>query len=215
MEVKVTFPENYHEGLANKEAVFKCKIHEVKTKKVPELNDEFVSELDIENVKTVEEYQEYAKEQVKKQKVTQAEQQFENDCINAVCEASYASFPQSLIDSSVEQNVARLEQQAKQYNIPVDALVKYMGADSIDEFKKVSAEQANKQFLHELVFDEIIKKENIEATKEEIEAKYLEIAGGKEERVAEVKKQYNENQIAYQVKYEKAVKLIKDNAETK
>ena len=215
VEVKVTFPENYHEGLANKEAVFKCKIHEVKTKKVPELNDEFVSELDIENVKTVEEYQEYAKEQVKKQKVAQAEQQFENDCINAVCEASYASFPQSLIDSSVEQNVARLEQQAKQYNIPVDALVKYMGADSIDEFKKVSAEQANKQFLHELIFDEIIKKENIEATKEEIEAKYLEIAGGKEERVAEVKKQYNENQIAYQVKYEKAVKLIKDNAETK
>lgn len=210
-DVTVTFPENYHEGLSGKVAVFKCIVHEVKNKVVPTLDDEFVKELDIEGVETVEAYNEHVKAEIKSRKTKEAESNFENDCVNTVCEASYAEFPESLIASGVAQEVKRVEMQAKQYNIPVEVLLQYMGTPSLEEFKKIAENQVRKNYLSELVFDAIIQKENIEATEEEINAKYLSICGGDAEKVKQAKKQYSEYQVAFQVKIEKAVQLIKDN----
>ena len=215
VEVKVTFPENYHADLASKDAVFKCVVHEVKTKEVPTLNDEFVKELELENVNTVEEYQEYVKNLLKEQKTQAAEQQFENDCIEAVLKTSYAEFPQSLIEQAVARNVARLEEQAKQYQVPVEVLLQYYQMGSLEDFRKVSEEQVRKEFLQELVFEEIIKLENIEASQEELEAKYLELAGGDQAKVKQVKKQYRESQVSFHIKTLKAVELVKANAVTK
>lgn len=215
VDVKVTFPENYHADLASKEAVFKCVVHEVKTKVVPALDEEFVKELELENVNTVEEYQEYVKNLLKEQKTAAAEQQFEQDCIDAVLKNSYAEFPQSLINQAVERNVARIEEQAKQYQMPVEVLLQYYQMGSLDDFRKVSEEQVRREFLQELVFEEIIKLENIEATQEELEAKYLELAGGDQAKVKQVKKQYRESQVSFHIKTLKAVELVKANAVTK
>ena len=215
VEVKVTFPENYHADLASKDAVFKCVVHEVKTKEVPTLNDEFVKELELENVNTVEEYQEYVKNLLKEQKTQAAEQQFEQDCIEAVLKNSYAEFPQSLINQAVERNVQRIEEQAKQYQLPVEVLLQYYQMGSLEDFRKVSEEQVRKEFLQELVFEEIIKLENIEASQEELEAKYLELAGGDQAKVKQVKKQYRESQVSFHIKTLKAVELVKANAVTK
>lgn len=215
VEVKVTFPENYHADLASKDAVFKCVVHEVKTKEVPTLNDEFVKELELENVNTVEEYQEYVKNLLKEQKTQAAEQQFEQDCIEAVLKNSYAEFPQSLINQAVERNVQRIEEQAKQYKLPVEVLLQYYQMGSLEDFRKVSEEQVRKEFLQELVFEEIIKLENIEASQEELEAKYLELAGGDQAKVKQVKKQYRESQVSFHIKTLKAVELVKANAVTK
>ena len=215
VEVKVTFPENYHADLASKDAVFKCVVHEVKTKEVPTLNEEFVKELELENVNTVEEYQEYVKNLLKDNKTKAAEQQFEQDCIEAVLKNSYAEFPQSLINQAVERNVQRIEEQAKQYQLPVEVLLQYYQMGSLEDFRKVSEEQVRKEFLQELVFEEIIKLENIEASQEELEAKYLEIAGGDQAKVKQVKKQYRESQVSFHIKTLKAVELVKANAVTK
>lgn len=215
VEVKVTFPENYHADLASKDAVFKCVVHEVKTKEVPTLNDEFVKELELENVNTVEEYQEYVKNLLKEQKTQAAEQQFEQDCVEAVLKNSYAEFPQSLINQAVERNVQRIEEQAKQYKLPVEVLLQYYQMGSLEDFRKVSEEQVRKEFLQELVFEEIIKLENIEASQEELEAKYLELAGGDQAKVKQVKKQYRESQVSFHIKTLKAVELVKANAVTK
>lgn len=215
VEVKVTFPENYHADLASKDAVFKCVVHEVKTKEVPTLNDEFVKELELENVNTVEEYQEYVKNLLKEQKTQAAEQQFEQDCVEAVLKNSYAEFPQSLINQAVERNVQRIEEQAKQYQLPVEVLLQYYQMGSLEDFRKVSEEQVRKEFLQELVFEEIIKLENIEASQEELEAKYLELAGGDQAKVKQVKKQYRESQVSFHIKTLKAVELVKANAVTK
>lgn len=215
VEVKVTFPENYHADLASKDAVFKCVVHEVKTKEVPTLNDEFVKELELENVNTVEEYQEYVKNLLKEQKTQTAEQQFEQDCVEAVLKNSYAEFPQSLINQAVERNVQRIEEQAKQYKLPVEVLLQYYQMGSLEDFRKVSEEQVRKEFLQELVFEEIIKLENIEASQEELEVKYLELAGGDQAKVKQVKKQYRESQVSFHIKTLKAVELVKANAVTK
>ncbi len=215
VEVKVTFPENYHADLASKDAVFKCVVHEVKTKVVPELNDDFVKELEIENVNTVEEYQEHVKALLKEQKVQAAEQQFEADCIEAVLKNSYAEFPQSLINQGVEREIQRVAAQAKQYGLETEMLLQYFGFENMDEFKKKSEENVKTEFLRELVFEEIIKLEGLVATEEEIEAKYLEIAGGDQSKVKQVKKQYHVNQIAFHINMLKAVEIIKSNAVTK
>ena len=215
VEVKVTFPENYHGDLASKEAVFKCVVHEVKTKVVPVLDEEFVKELELENVNTVEEYQEYVKKLLKDQKVAAAEQQFEADCIEAVLKNSYAEFPQSLINQGVEREIQRVAAQAKQYGLEAEMLLQYYGFASLDDFKKQSEENVRKEFLRELVFEEIIKLEGFVATAEELEAKYLEIAGGDQSKVKQVKKQYSEAQVAFHINSFKVVDLIKANAVTK
>ena len=199
----------------SKDAVFKCLVHEVKTKEVPTLNDEFVKELELENVNTVEEYQEYVKNLLKEQKTQAAEQQFEQDCIEAVLKNSYAEFPQSLINQAVERNVQRIEEQAKQYQLPVEVLLQYYQMGSLEDFRKVSEEQVRKEFLQELVFEEIIKLEGFVATEEELEAKYLELAGGDQAKVKQVKKQYRESQVSFHIKTLKAVELVKANAVTK
>lgn len=215
VEVKVTFPENYHANLASKDAVFKCVVHEVKTKVVPELNDDFVKELEIENVNTVEEYQEHVKALLKEQKVQAAEQQFEADCIEAVLKNSYAEFPQSLINQGVEREIQRVAAQAKQYGLETEMLLQYFGFENMDDFKKKSEENVKTEFLRELVFEEIIKLEGITCTAEELEAKYLEIAGGDQSKVKQVKKQYSEAQVSFHINSFKVVDLIKSNAVTK
>ena len=215
VEVKVTFPENYHAELASKEAVFKCVVHEVKTKVVPELNDDFVKELEIENVNTVAEYQEHVKALLKEQKVKAAEQQFEADCIKAVLDKSYAEFPQSLINQGVEREIQRVAAQAKQYGLETEMLLQYYGFENMDDFKKKAEENVRLEFLRELVFEEIIKLEGFVATEEELEAKYLEIAGGDQSKVKQTKKQYSKAQVAFHINMLKAVELIKANAVTK
>ena len=215
VEVKVTFPENYHGDLASKEAVFKCVVHEVKTKSVPTLDEEFVKELELECVNTVEEYQEYVKNLLKEQKTKAAEQQFEADCIQAVLDKSYAEFPQSLINQGVAREVERVAAQAKQYGLEPEMLLQYYGFGSLEDYKKKVEEQVRVEFLRELVFEEIIKLEGFVVTEEELEAKYLEIAGGDQAKVKQVKKQYSKAQVEFHINTLKVVELIKANAVTK
>lgn len=223
VDVNVTFPKDYHANLASKKAVFKVKVHEVKQKVYPELNDDLVKELDIKGVETVDAYLEYTKGQLKKNKTTAAENHMASALLEAVCKNSYAEFPESLIQSEVEYQVKNVEKQAKQYNLPVDVLLQYSGIQSIDDFKKGAEENARKSFLQELVIDEIIKLENIVATAEEIENQYRGLAGVKDEddeatiakKIANAKKQYKENQVAYRIKADKVIELLKKNAITK
>ena len=144
-----------------------------------------------------------------------------NSLVDAVCKASYAEFPKSLIDSEVENQVKRVEEQAKQYKMPVEVLLQYSGMASLDDFKKNAEDYARKSFLQELVIDKIIELEKIEASDKEIEAEYKKIAGVKDQdkdadqKIAQVKKQYRINQVAYQVKANKVIELLKANAITK
>ena len=221
VNVNVTFPKDYHESLAGKDATFKVKVHEVKSKVYPELTDDLVKELEIANVDNVNAYIDYVKADLKKQKEQDAKSHLVNSLIETVCASSYAEFPQSLINSEVENQVKRIEEQAKQYKMPVEVLLQYSGIASMDDFKKSAEDYARKSFLQELVLDKIMELENINATDEEIETEYQKIAGVQKDdpdaskKIAEVKKQYRANQVAYQVKVNKVIDLLKANAITK
>ena len=215
VDVNVTFPKDYHESLAGKDATFKVTVHEVKGKVYPELNDELVQELEIKGVETVDAYLAHVKEELKQQKEQAAENNFVNTLIETVCKNSYAEFPQSLIDGEVANQVKRIEDQAKQYHMPVEVLLQYSGIASMDDFKKSAEEYARKSFLQELVIDKIMELENVQATEEEIEAEYVKVAGGDNKKLYELKKQYRPSQIAYQIKANKVVEILKANAVTK
>ena len=154
----------YHESLAGKDATFKVTVHEVKGKVYPELNDELVKELEIKDVETVDAYLAHVKEDLKKQKEQAAENHLVNSLIEAVCKASYAEFPESLINGEVENQVKRVEAQAKQYNMPVEVLLQYSGVANMEDFKKGAEDYARKSFLQELVIDKIMELENVVAT---------------------------------------------------
>lgn len=180
-----------------------------------------VKELEISGVETVDAYLNYVKADLKKKKEQEAESHLVNSLVDAVCKASYAEFPKSLIDSEVKNQVKRVEEQAKQYKMPVEVLLQYSGMASIDDFKKNAEDYARKSFLQELVIDKIIELEKIEASNDEIEAEYKKIAGVEDQdkdadqKIAQVKKQYRTNQVAYQVKANKVIELLKANAITK
>ncbi len=214
VDVNVTFPKDYHESLAGKDATFKVIVHEVKGKVYPELNDELVEELEIKDITTVDTYLEYVKEDLKKQKEQAAENHLVNSLVEAVCKASYAEFPESLIKSEVENQVKRVEEQAKQYHMPVEVLLQYSGVASMDDFKKGAEDYARKSFLQELVIDKIMELENIDATPEEVEAEYNRLANGDNKKLYELKKQYKPSQVAYQLKANKVVDILKANAIT-
>lgn len=221
VDVNVTFPKDYHESLAGKDATFKVKVHEVKGKVYPELNEDLVAELEIDGVKTVEEYLEHVKAELKKSKEEAAESHLVNSLVDGACKNSYAEFPLSLVNSEVEKQVKRIEDQAKQYKMPVEILLQYSGVASMDDFKKSAEEYVRKSMLQELVLDKIMEVENIKATEEEIEAEYKKAAGFVEgdeastKKLADLKKQYKASQVAYQVQVNKVIELLKANAVTK
>lgn len=140
-----------------------------------------------------------------------------------MCKNSYADFPESLIKSEVEHQVNNVEMQAKQYGMPVETLLQYSGVASMDEFKKSAEEHIRKSFLEELVLEKIMELENIEASQEEIEKEYQTLANvsekddekAKNDKVNAVKKQYKVGQVAYKVKADKVIEILKKNAVTK
>ena len=220
LDVNVVFPENYHESLASKAAVFKVVVHEVKTKVEAELNDDLVSDLDIENVKTVSEYTEYVKKLLKDQKEKEAENYLMDTLMKKIEKNSKIVVPQAVINDEVEKQVSRIEEQAKQYNVPVDILLQYSGFESMDAYRQAGDVYIKRQIVEEIIVEEIIKKENFEVTQEEIDNEYAKLANVQEsdseeeaaKKLADVKAKYATSQVEHHIMMVKALDLIKNSA---
>lgn len=212
VEVNVTFPENYVEHLAGKAAVFKCKVHEVKTKVTPKLTDELVQEMEIENVSTVDEYKAYVLDLLTKEATEKADNKMMTDLFNKIAKKSKIVIPEAVIENELEKQVQRVEEQAKQYKVPTEILLQYSGYQSMDAFKEAGRKHLKARITNDVIVEEIIKAEKIKATAKEIEAQYKLAAGDDEKKLAELKQQVSEEQVAENVKYNKALDLIKKNA---
>lgn len=212
VEVNVTFPENYVESLAGKAAVFKVKVHEVKTKVTPKLTDELVQEMEIENVNTVEEYKAYVLDLLTKEATDKADNKMMADLFKKIAKKSKIVVPEAVIEAELEKQVKRVEEQAKQYNVPVEILLQYSGYQSLDAFKEAGKKHLETRITNDVIIEEIIKAEKIKATQKEIDAEYKKAAGDDEAKLAELKQQVREEQVADNIKYNKALELIKKNA---
>jgi len=220
LDVNVVFPENYHEALASKAAVFKVTVHEVKSKVQPELTDDVVVEMEVEGVKTVSEYTDYVKKLLKEEKEHEAENYLMDTLMKKIEKNSTIVIPQSVIDNEVEKQVARIEQQAKQYNVPVEVLVQYSGFENLDAYRAQGAVYIKQQITEEIIIEEIIKKEQFEVSQEEIENEYKKLANVSEndtadevtKKVNDVKAKYDASQVSHHLMMKKAIELIKSSA---
>lgn len=211
-DLNVTFPENYQaENLAGKEVVFKVVLHEVKTKNLPELNDEFVVSLEKEDVKTVEQLKTTTKAQLETAKKNQAEQSMTSEIIEKVVNAAELDVPEVMVEDEIKQYKENIANQAKQYGLEYDMFLQMNGITP-EQFEVQVKVESEKRVKTTLVIEEIAKLEGITATEEELTAKYAELATQYKMEVDEIKKYIPASILEKDVIVNKAYLFVVDNA---
>ena len=209
-DVNVTFPEEYQAELAGKEAVFKCKIHEIKTKELPELDDEFAKDVD-EEVETLDELKEKLKKQISERKEQTAKTDFENALIEQVIDNLEAEIPECMNEQKCDELVQDYAYRLQMQGLDLNTYLQYLG-QTIDDFKAQYADAAKKQVKVSLALEEIVKAENIEATEDEVNAEVDKLAEQYGMDADQIKKAVPTEQLENDIKTRKAVDVIVDSA---
>ena len=213
-DINVKFPEDYYsKELAGKDATFKVKLHEIKEKKLPELDDEFAK--DVSEFNTLKELKDSIKDKKQKENDNKAKREIEDAAIEKVCENTPVDIPSGMIDSEVANMVSEMEQQLSYQGISLDQYLKIMNktrAEIEDNYKA----QAEKNIKARLVIEAIIKEENIAASEEEIAEKLKEMANNYGRKIEDLEKnEHLKEYIEESIKAEKAIDLIVKNAKIK
>lgn len=213
-DINVKFPEDYYsKELAGKDATFKVKLHEIKEKKLPELDDEFAK--DVSEFNTLKELKDSIKDKKQKENDNKAKREIEDAAIEKVCENTPVDIPSGMIDSEVANMVSEMEQQLSYQGISLEQYLKIMNktrAEIEDNYKA----QAEKNIKARLVIEAIIKEENIAASEEEIAEKLKEMANNYGRKIEDLEKnEHLKEYIVESIKAEKAIDLIVKNAKIK
>ncbi|MBR2001364.1 MAG: trigger factor [Firmicutes bacterium] len=174
VDVKVTFPEEYHApDLAGKEAVFKCHIHEVKTEELPELNDDFA--MDVSDFDTLDEYKADIKAKLEKSAEESAKFEMQNAVLTKICDATEIEIPEIMFEDEAEAMLNDFAMQLQQSGMSLEMYTQYLGKDKA-ALKEELRPDAEKRVKTRLVLDAIAKAENVEVGQEEIDAEVQAIA---------------------------------------
>ena len=212
VEVKVTFPEEYHaQDLAGKEAVFEVKLHEVKEKQLPEMDDEFAKDVD-EDVETLAELKEKTKKQLQDQKEKAAKAAIEDAALDAaVANAKTETIPQPMLDDDTNRQLQQYLAGMQQQGINPQMYFKITGT-SEDDLKKQFADGAEKRVKTNLVLEAIVKDADLKATDDEIAKEISDLAEEYGMEKDAVEKALSKDMLAHDVEVRKAVDLIADSA---
>ena len=171
-DVKVTFPEQYHsEELAGKEAVFKCKVHEVKEEELPELNDDFAK--DVSECDTLEELRKETEENLKKAAVARAESQMKNSILEKVYNANDIDIPNVMVEDQITSEMTEFDQQLRLQGMNLEQYFEYLGRKP-EEFREELRDEAYKKVKTRMLVSAVADAENIQASEEDIN-KQLEL----------------------------------------
>ena len=174
VEVKVTFPEEYHaEDLKGKDAVFKCTVHEIKAKELPELDDEFASE--VSEFDTLEEYKEDIKAKIKEQKKNDGKRAQEDQAVDAIIASSEMDIPEAMLDTETRQMMDSFAQRLQQQGLSLDQYMQFTGMTA-DKMMDEMRPQAEKRIKTRLVLETIVKAENIEISDERLDEEITKMA---------------------------------------
>ena len=212
-EVHVTFPEQYQaKELAGKPAVFQVKIHTIKAKEVPELSDEFIS--DISEFETLDEYKADVKEKLLKRKEDAAKGAKEDEAIQKIIDASKMDIPDPMIDMQCENMIQEFEGRISQQGLSLDQYMQFSGSN-IDKIKEQVRPEAVQRIQSSLVLEKIAEKENVEVTEDEINAqidKMASVYGMPGEKMKEFLSEEDTENIKRNLSIEKAVEIIMEHA---
>ena len=207
--LKVKFPTEYAKELAGKDAEFKVKLHEIKQRVLPELTDEFVKELDIKDVDTVEKWKEFLKGNLITDATEAANNKFEDDVFKALLDKNPVVIPEDMIESEVDNRIKQLEATAKQYNMPAELLLKYQGIESVDQYKELIKPGIKNDIHYQVVIAAIVKQEKVKLLAADYTKYYKQMAKGGD--VEEVKAKYPKERVTEYFKMLKAHDLILEN----
>lgn len=185
VEVKVTFPTEYHaENLAGKDATFKVKVHEIKAKELPELDDEFAK--DVSEFETLKELRDDINKKLKEAAEKRAKQELENNAIDFVISKMKAEIPEVMYENRIDDMVRDFEMRLSYQGMNVEKYLQFAGMD-MATFRAQFKEQAVKQVQGMLALEAVAKKQKIEATDAEVEAEYTKLAEQYKMEVEQVK----------------------------
>ncbi len=210
--VKVTFPEVYHsEELKGKDAEFKVKVHAIKTQELPELDDEFAK--DVSEFDTFEDFKADITKKLKENNKKRSKQEFENNVLEAVSEATEIDIPQAMIDTNVENSIRDFAMQMQYQGIDLNQYMQMTGM-TIDTLKAQFLPEAEKKVKMSLILEKIAKVEDIQVTDDEVEAEYKNIAETNKMELEDVKKYLKAEDLKENKLVEKTVNFLVDNADT-
>ncbi|MFC4388328.1 trigger factor [Gracilibacillus marinus] len=216
VDVNVTFPEEYHaEDLSGKDATFKVKIHEIKTKELPELDDEFAKDVDDE-VESLDELKEKTKKRLQEQKETEAENNKREDLIQQASDNVEVDIPDAMVQSELDRMLQEFEQRLQMQGMTLDMYFQFSGQDE-DALKEQMKEDAAKRVKTNLTLEAIANAENIEVTEEDIEKELEAMAEMYKMELDQIKQALGGNIAGLNddLKFRKAIDVLVDNSKTK
>lgn len=212
VEVNVTFPEKYQAAdLAGKPAMFKVKIHEVKCKELPELNDEFAQ--DVSEFDTLAEYKESLKKNLEEKKENEAKRTKEDEAVQKIIDKSKMDLPEAMIDTQCETMVEEFAQRIAQSGLSMDQYLQFSGL-TIDGLKEQVRPEAISRIQGSLVLEQIAKEENIEVTDEDVNAEIEKMAanyGMEADKLKEYMGDAEKDSMKKELAITKAVDLVMAN----
>ena len=214
VDVKVTFPEEYHaENLAGKEAVFHCKINEIKEEQLPELDDEFVK--DVSEFDTMDELKEDTRKRLQETADLRAENDAKDKLIELVYEANQVDVPEVMINDEVDNMVREMDQQMRYQGLTIEQYIQFTGG-SIAEFREQLKEEAKKRVGSRIVLRSIGAQEKMEITEEDTEKELNRMADLYRMDLEGIKAMIGEDNMDYfkkDIMITKVIDFIYDNAD--
>lgn len=208
--INVKFPEDYGaKDLAGKDAVFEIKLHEIKEKELPELDDEFVK--DISEFDTLKEYKEDVKAKLLESKETESKNDIDNQIIDKVNELLEAEIPEAMFENKVNEDINDFARRLQSQGLDMKTYMQYTGLDN-EKFKKEFRPMAERQVKLRLALEKISELEKLEPTAQEIENKYKEYAENYKMDVEKIRTFIPEKDIKMDLSCEKAIDFLRENA---
>ncbi|MDA1477468.1 trigger factor [Bacillus changyiensis] len=210
-DVEVTFPEEYHaEDLAGKPAVFKVKIHEIKAKELPDLDDEFAKDVD-EEVETLSELTEKTKKRLEETKENEADAKFREELIMKAAENAEVNIPQAMIQTELDRMMKEFEQRLQMQGMNLELYFQFSGQDE-DALKEQMKEDAEKRVKSNLTLEAIAKAENLQVTDEEVEEEVSKLAEAYQMPVENIKQAIGSTEgMKEDLKVRKAIDFLVEN----
>ena len=212
-EVKVKFPEEYHtKDLAGKDAVFKCTVHEIKVKELPELDDEFASE--VSEFETLDEYKADIKAKIKEQKIAEGKRKQEDKAVEEAIANAQMDIPDAMVETEVRQMANDFAQRLQQQGLTLDQYFQFTGMTA-DKMTEELKPQALRRIQTRLVLEAIVKAENIEISDEKIDEEIQKMADAykmEADKLKEFMGEKEKEQMKLDMAVQEAVTFLVDNA---
>ena len=216
VEVNVTFPEDYQaDDLKGKAAVFKCTVHEIKEKELPELNDEFAGE--VSEFETLAEYKEDVKKKLTEKKEADAKNAKEDAVITAIIEDAKMDIPDAMIATQQRQMVEDFARRIQQQGLSIDQYFQFTGLTP-ETFMEQTKPQAERRIKSRLVLEAVVAAEKIEVSDDEFNAELEKMAEQYQMEIDKIKEmvgEYETKQIKEDIAIQKAVEFVVSSAKEK